>query len=134
MGENTLGCGRGDHGDQFRRGWRCSGESRDGSLHSEHFRVARLSLGGVRVAREVSTVRWVVGMLEFVRGRGWRVSAVLVGVLALFIGGLVTATFDTDGVFSSAIAVGFVGIATLVLIPRTTPQGRRWPTRGTGPS
>jgi hypothetical protein len=73
-------------------------------------------------------------MLEFVRGRGWRVSAVLVGVLALLIGGWVTATFDIDGVSALAIAVGFVGVATLVLVPRTTPQGRRWPTRGRGPS
>jgi hypothetical protein len=69
-------------------------------------------------------------MLEYIRGRGWRVAALVVGVLALFVGGWATATFDLGGVSSLAVAVVFVGIATLVLIPRTKPQGRRSPTHG----
>jgi hypothetical protein len=78
----------------------------------------------------VGTVGWVVDMLEYIRGRGWRVSALVVGVLALFVGGWVAAISDIGGVFYLAVAVGFAGIVTLVLIPRTNPQDRRSPTRG----
>jgi hypothetical protein len=42
----------------------------------------------------------------------------------------VAAIFDIGGVFYLAVAVGFAGIVTLVLIPRTNPQDRRSPTRG----
>ena len=56
-------------------------------------------------------------------------SAFLVGVLALFVGGWATVAFDIDSVPAMATAIGFIGIATLVLIPRAKPQHRERPMR-----
>jgi hypothetical protein len=66
--------------------------------------------------------------LEFIRGRGWRLSASVVGVLALFVGGWVTVALDNGGGWAPlAVAVGFIGVVTLLLIPRSGPQRRRHP-------
>jgi hypothetical protein len=53
----------------------------------------------------------------------------VVGVLALFVGGWVTVALDDDGGGWSplAVAVGFIGVVTLLLIPRSSPPRRRRP-------
>jgi uncharacterized membrane protein YeaQ/YmgE (transglycosylase-associated protein family) len=56
-------------------------------------------------------------------------SAFLIGVLGLFVGGWATAAFNIDGMSSMAIAIGFIGLATVVLIPRAKPQRCQRPMR-----
>jgi hypothetical protein len=71
---------------------------------------------------------------EQVGRRGSRLSAVLVGLLAVFAAGLATQALDiNDGLFYVVwlvVAVGSIGITTLILVPRARSQPRSWPSRG----
>lgn len=99
-------------------------------------RKSKLSpVGGVRAGHLViSTVWYMAEVPKQVDSRGWRLSAVLVGVLAVFVAGWATDAFDINGgrfyVVWLAIAIGFIGIATLLLVPRARSQSRRRPSVG----
>lgn len=61
-------------------------------------------------------------------------SAVLVGLLAVFVAGWATKALDINGglfyVVWLVVAVGFIGITTLILVPRARSQPHSWPSRG----
>ena len=69
-------------------------------------------------------------------GRTWRLSATLVGLVALFVAGWPANALDIDNSGSlyfiawMALAFGFIGIATVVLVPRAQCRQRRGLTRG----
>jgi uncharacterized membrane protein HdeD (DUF308 family) len=64
-------------------------------------------------------------------GRTWRLSATLVGLTAMFLAGWAVNALDIDNSGSLylvtwlALAVGFIGIATVVLVPRAQSRQRR---------
>lgn len=98
-------------------------------------RLEVVTAGGVRERfPAISTVCCVTGTPQHVSSRGWRLSAVLVGLLAMFVAGWTTKALDINGVLFFlvwlAIAVGFIGVATLILVPRARPQPRRRPPAG----
>jgi uncharacterized membrane protein HdeD (DUF308 family) len=70
-------------------------------------------------------------------GRTWRLSATLVGLVAMVFAGWAVNALDIDNSVSLylvtwlAIAFGFIGIATVVLVPRAKSRHRRGLTRGT---
>ena len=69
-------------------------------------------------------------------GRTWRLSATLVGLVAMVVAGWAVNALDIDNSGSVyfvawlAIAIGFIGIATVVLVPRAKSRQRRGLTRG----
>jgi uncharacterized membrane protein HdeD (DUF308 family) len=95
-------------------------------------RLEAVTAGGVRARFPViSTVCCVTGTPHQVSSRGWRLSAVLVGLLAIPVAGWATKALDINGelflLVWLAIAVGFIGVATLILVPRARSQSRRRP-------
>jgi len=75
------------------------------------------------VYRIPTTVRWVSETAQHVSSRGWKRSAALVGLLAMFVAGWSVNALDLNNgwlyfVAWLAIAVGFIGIATVLLVPR----------------
>jgi uncharacterized membrane protein HdeD (DUF308 family) len=85
-------------------------------------RLEAVTAGGVRARFPV---------ISTVSSRGWRLSAVLVGLLAIPVAGWATKALDINGelflLVWLAIAVGFIGVATLILVPRARSQSRRRP-------
>ena len=66
--------------------------------------------------------------LGFIRGRGWKVCAVLVGVPAVGVGYAATVLLDTESVLPGWVAAfGFIGVATVLLIPSSKRTGHRPP-------
>ncbi len=54
-----------------------------------------------------------------VSGRWWRLSPVIVGVLAMFVAGWAAVALDLEGLAPWAVAVAFIGVVTLLFVPRS---------------
>lgn len=53
-------------------------------------------------------------------GCGWRLSALLVGLLALVVTAVTTAVLDSESLaIPLVVGVAFIGVATVILVPRT---------------
>lgn len=85
----------------------------------------------------ISTVFYVTDRpLRNTGSRKWKLSATLVGLVAMFVAGWTVNALDMDNSAGSyvvawlAIAVGFIGIATAILIPRSQSRQHRRPSRG----
>jgi cytochrome oxidase assembly protein ShyY1 len=84
------------------------------------------------VCPAISTVCYVTDKpLKGSDGRTWRLSAALVGLTAMFFAGWAVNALDIDNSGSLyfvawlALAVGLIGIATVVLVPRAQSRQRR---------
>lgn len=82
------------------------------------------------VSEEPSTVYSMADIRALVSGRWWRLSAVIVGVLAMFVAGWAAVAFDLEGLAPWAVAVAFIAVVTLLFVPRGKPHNKRARTRG----
>jgi uncharacterized membrane protein HdeD (DUF308 family) len=92
---------------------------------------------GPASASAISTVCHVTDEpLKDAGGRPWRLSATLVGLVAMVVAGWAVDALDIDNSGSLyfvawlALAFGFIGIATVVLVPHARSRQRRGLARG----
>jgi hypothetical protein len=100
-------------------------------------RIADVAVPAVSNWLAISTVCHVTDKpLNNAGGGTWRLSATLVGLVAMVVAGWAVNAIDIDNSGSFyfvawlALAVGFIGIATVVLVPRAKSRERRGLTRG----
>jgi len=74
------------------------------------------------VSEGPSTVCFMAGIRHLVSGRWWRLSAVIVGVLAMFVAGWAAVALDLEGLAPWAVAVGFIAVVTLLFVPQGKPH------------
>ena len=77
------------------------------------------------VSEGPSTVCFMAGIRHLVSGRWWRLSAVIVGVLAMFVAGWAAVALDLEGLAPWTVAVGFIAVVTLLFVPRGKTSDNR---------